>query len=178
MKEGPKGSKGVELVVVVDAENNVIGEAPRQEMRRNRLWHRATYVFVFDSAGRLHVQKRTMTKDVYPGYWDPAAGGVVLAGESCEEAARRELEEELGISNVPLRHAFDFRYEDEASHLWGGVYECVYDGPLRLQQEEVEDVVRMTPDEIQSRSTGEPFTPDGLVALKRLLGLRQARHES
>ena len=44
--------------------------------------HRSTYVLVFNSQGDLYVQKRTLTKDVFPGYFDVAAGGVVLAGET------------------------------------------------------------------------------------------------
>jgi isopentenyldiphosphate isomerase len=71
-----------EIVTIVDAHNNVVGSAPRWEMRAKRLPHRSTYILVFNSQGELFVQKRTMTKDVFPGYYDPATGGVVLAGES------------------------------------------------------------------------------------------------
>ena len=76
-----------EQVVIVDRENRPVGVAPRWEMRAGGLPHRATYILIFNAAGELHVQRRTMTKDVYPGYLDPAAGGVVLAGESYEESA-------------------------------------------------------------------------------------------
>ncbi|NIR17298.1 MAG: NUDIX domain-containing protein, partial [Desulfobacterales bacterium] len=72
-----------------------------------RLPHRATYILVFNSGGELYVQKRTQTKDVFPGYYDVAAGGVVLAGESYEEGAVRELLEELGIRGTPLEELFD-----------------------------------------------------------------------
>ena len=45
-------------------------------------------------------------RDVFPGYYDIAAGGVVLAGETYEAGARRELAEEVGIRDVPLAHQF------------------------------------------------------------------------
>ena len=74
-----------ELVTIVDKDNNEVGVVPRREMRSGRLRHRATYILVVKSKGELFVQKRTQTKDVFPGYYDVAAGGVVLAGESYEE---------------------------------------------------------------------------------------------
>jgi isopentenyldiphosphate isomerase len=97
-----------EIVVIVDEHNNVVGAAPRRQMRAQRLPHRSTYILVFNAQGALYVQKRTMTKDVFPGYYDPAAGGVVLAGESYEASAQRELYEEMGIRDVPLTPLFTF----------------------------------------------------------------------
>ena len=56
-----------EIVTIVDAENRVVGAAPRWQMRAEMLPHRATYILVFDHGGRLFLQKRTATKDIYPG---------------------------------------------------------------------------------------------------------------
>lgn len=156
-----------EIVSIVDAQNNVVGTAPRWEMRANRLIHRSTYILVFNPEGALYVQKRTMTKDVFPGYYDPATGGVVLAGESYEESAIRELEEEMGIRNVPLTRLFDFYFADERTRAWGGAFSCVYTGPLTLQEEEVESVSLLTPVEIFRRAQTEQFTPDGLYVVRR-----------
>jgi isopentenyldiphosphate isomerase len=156
-----------EIVAIVDTQNNVVGAAPRWKMRANRLIHRSTYILVFNSAGALYVQKRTMTKDVFPGYYDPATGGVVLAGESYEESARRELAEEMSIRNVPLTRLFDFYFAEERTQVWGGAFSCVYDGPLSLQEEEVESVSIMTIDEIFQRAQTQQFTPDGLYVVQR-----------
>jgi len=159
------GRAGAEIVVIVDREDNVVGSAPRSEMRARRLPHRATYILVLPSEGRLLVQKRTATKDVYPGLFDPVAGGVVLAGETYEEGAARELEEEMGISGVPLRREFKFWFEDAAIRVWGCVFSCHWSGPVTLQGEEVEYAVAMTFDEIEARP--EQFTPDGLFVVRR-----------
>lgn len=156
-----------EIVALVDGRNQVIGSAPRREMRARNLLHRSTYILVFNSHGEVYVQKRTMTKDVFPGYYDPATGGVVLAGESYEAGAVRELEEEMGIRQVPLTRLFDFYFSDPRSHVWGGAFTCTYDGPLTLQAEEVERVELMTIDEILQRAEQEPFTPDGLYVVRR-----------
>jgi isopentenyldiphosphate isomerase len=141
-------------------------------MRARNLPHRSTYILVFNARGELYVQKRTMSKDVFPGYYDPAVGGVVLAGESYEQGAVRELAEEMGIRNVPLSWLFDCYFADEHTRVWGGAFSCVYDGELVLQEEEVEDVALMTIDEILRRAETEPFTPDGLYVLRRYLEQR------
>ena len=158
-----------EPVIIVDQDNNEVGVVAREEMRAGRLAHRATYILVFNSKGQLFVQKRTLTKDVYGGYYDVAAGGVVLAGESYEMGALRELEEELGIKETPLTPVFDFYYEDTHIRLWGRAFTCVYDGELFLQAEEIESGDFMDVDEVFRLAESEPFTPDCLYALRRYL---------
>jgi isopentenyldiphosphate isomerase len=162
-----------EIVTIVDEHNVVVGTAPRREMRAKNLPHRSTYILVFTSQGELYVQKRTLSKDVFPGYYDPATGGVILAGESYEQGAVRELAEEMGIRDVSLTWLFDFYFTDERTRVWGGAFSCVYDGPLVLQEEEVEHVILMTPEEILRRAETEPFTPDGLSVVRRYLEQRQ-----
>jgi 8-oxo-dGTP pyrophosphatase MutT (NUDIX family) len=159
-----------EIVAIVDEHNNVVGAAPRREMRANRLPHRSTYILVFNSQGKLYVQKRTLTKDVFPGYYDIAAGGVVLAGETYEQGAERELEEEMGIRGVPLTRLFDFYFENEHTRLWGCAFSCLYDGEIVLQEEEVESGAFVQVSDILRRAEVEPFTPDGMYVLRRSLG--------
>lgn len=160
---------GDEIVLVVDRDNNETGRVPRLEMRTRGLPHRASYIMVFNSKGELFVQKRTRSKDIYPGYYDVAAGGVVLAGESYAESAKRELEEELGIRETVLTPHFTFFYEEETNQVWGRVYTCIYDGALILQAEEVESGFFAAPDEVLALSRKEPFTPDGIYVLQRYL---------
>ena len=158
-----------EIVTVVDEENRPVAELPRHRVRSENLRHRATYIFVFDRRGRVLVQRRTATKDVYPGYYDLAAGGVVAAGESYEECAEREAAEELGIRGTDLVSKFGFYYEDEGNRCFGHVFTCVHDGPFTLQAEEVESVDFLTVDEIAAGSVS-PVTPDTLLAFNRLGG--------
>ena len=159
-----------EIVAIVDNQNRVVGSAARWDMRRNRLPHRSTYILVFNSRGDLCVQKRTATKDVFPGYYDIAAGGVVLAGESYEAGARRELAEEVGVRGVPLAHQFVFHYADAYTQVWGSVFSCVYDGQLVLQEAEVESAAFMPVTDVLSHAEQASYTPDGLYVLRRYLG--------
>jgi 8-oxo-dGTP pyrophosphatase MutT (NUDIX family) len=158
-----------EIVLIVDKDNNETGSAFRHEMRARGLVHRAAYILVFNCKGELFVQKRTLYKDIYPGYYDVAAGGVVLAGETYEESARREVAEELGIRNADLSPQFTFFYEAGSNRVWGRVYSCIHDGKITLQTEEVESGFFSPPEEVLALSQKENFTPDGLYVLKRFL---------
>ena len=159
-----------EIVQIVDRANKVIDAVPRHIMRQQRLIHRASYILVFNSNSELFIQKRTLSKDIYPGYWDVAAGGVVLADESYEESASRELQEELGISDVQLQYQFDQYYEDQDNRVWGRIFTCTHDGPFVLQEEEIDHGRFLAMDKSFQLSTTEPFTPDGLEILEKVNG--------
>lgn len=167
-------SSSQELVAIADEADNLIGAAPRAEMRQRNLIHRATYVLVFNRRGRLFVQERTLTKDIYPGYLDIAAGGVVLAGEPYDESAERELAEELGITGVPLMPQFAFFYDRPDNRVHGRVYACTYDGPMTLQAEEVASGEFLEPVDCLTRLR-DRLTPDGVLVLERYLAGREGR---
>lgn len=157
-----------EIVQIVDSANRPIGAQPRAVMRQQRLIHRASYILVCNDSDELFIQKRTSTKDIYPGYWDIAAGGVVLAEESYDSSARRELAEELGVAATPLEYLFDHYYQDENNKVWGAVYRCRHNGPLVLQKEEVEYGVFLSVSEVLENRDHRLYTPDGVEILKRL----------
>jgi isopentenyldiphosphate isomerase len=137
-------------------------------MRSKRLLHRCTHALVRTSDNYFYVQKRSMLKDYCPGYFDPTPGGVVGAGEEYDLANDRECAEEMGIpEDVPKERLFEFFYEDERLQFFGAAYEVVYDGPVRLQQDEVESVHMMTMEEIVAGAVaGEGFTPDSIAACR------------
>ena len=86
---------------VVDKNDRILRYARRSDVHGNNLRHRAVHILIFDQAGDVYLQQRSRWKDRHPLKWDSSAAGHVAAGESYDETARRELEEELGI-NVPL----------------------------------------------------------------------------
>ncbi|MGO3568893.1 MAG: NUDIX hydrolase YfcD [Serratia grimesii] len=152
-----------EWVDIVDEQNEVIAQSSRQQMRAQRLRHRATYIVVHDGMGKILVQRRTDIKDFYPGWLDATAGGVVQSGENVLDSARREAEEELGIAGVPFAEHGLFYFEEEQCRVWGALFSCVSHGPFALQEEEVVEVSWLTPEEITARC--DEFTPDSLKAL-------------
>jgi isopentenyldiphosphate isomerase len=128
-----------EMVDWIDEQGRLVRSLPRAEMRRRNLLHRATATFVFHPDGRLFIQQRTMTKDVYPGLFDVCVGGTVVSGESFELNASREIGEELGVRGVPVYALFDHRFADDRTNNAIRVFACVYDGPVKFQLEEVAD---------------------------------------
>lgn len=157
-------------MVIVDARNREIGRASRARMRAEKLIHRASYVLVFNGRGEIFVQQRTLCKDLYPGFFDVAAGGVVQAGESYEESARRELLEELGITGELCRR-FDHFHDGADNRVWGRVFTCRHEGPMRLQPEEVAAGFFLPLEEVLRMSERQHFPPDGIEILRRCLPL-------
>jgi 8-oxo-dGTP pyrophosphatase MutT (NUDIX family) len=126
-----------ELVAVYGADGRPAGTASRERMRALNLTHAATATVVRDDHGRVHVHRRTDTKDLYPGRHDFAAGGVVAAGEDPHDAAVRELAEELGVTDVPLEPLGVAHFGDDHTDHWGHLFTATWDGPVRLQPDEV-----------------------------------------
>jgi isopentenyldiphosphate isomerase len=158
-----------ELVDVVDTEDHVVGRARRAEMRARRLRHRATYLLVFNRRGELFVHLRAATKDVYPSHWDVAVGGVVGAGESYDDGARRELAEELGIREAVPEPLFAIAYSDATNQVNGRVYRVTWDGPLTLQAEEIVRGEWLPLAAVRARLQTAPFCPDGVAVFERYL---------
>ncbi|PYL26272.1 MAG: ribosomal RNA small subunit methyltransferase A [Verrucomicrobia bacterium] len=94
-----------ELFLVVDKDDRILRYGRRSDVHGNNLRHRAVHILIFSEAGEVYLQQRSRWKDRHPLKWDSSAAGHVAAGESYDEAARRELEEELSM-NVPLGKIF------------------------------------------------------------------------
>src|SRR5437899_9415216 len=111
---------------IVDKNDRILGYANRSEVHGNNLRHRAVHILIFNRAGEVYLQQRSRWKDRHPLKWDSSAAGHVAAGESYDEAARRELEEELGM-NVPLGKIFKL----SASACTDQEFIWLYHGELR-----------------------------------------------
>ncbi|MGH3652223.1 NUDIX domain-containing protein [Glutamicibacter sp.] len=125
-----------EQAALFDERGREIGQAPRSRVRAENLRHGATGILVFNPEGEVFVHQRTMTKDVYPGLLDFAAGGVIQAGEDPDASARREAQEELGIDSdlVPLDQS---NYADAHTRYRAFRYWTIACGELSLQADEV-----------------------------------------
>jgi len=163
-----------ELVDVVDENDHVVRQATRREVRQGNLRHRSVYIFVFNPVGQLFVHRRTDTKDIFPGCWDVAVGGVLGAGEVYDRGAQRELEEELGIAGVRLRRLFPLRYDDAINRVCGMVYSCTVDTPLTLDAGEIAEGMWLDLAAVLERTQQSAFCPDGLEALRLYLAKLEA----
>jgi isopentenyl-diphosphate delta-isomerase type 1 len=120
-----------EPLEVVDENNRVIGIRKRSEIHREGLRHRSVHIFIFNARGELYLQKRSPAKDQYPGYWDSSAAGHLDPGETPEEAAHRELGEELGIT-AALTAVYRHPASPETGWEFVTLFSGTGDGPMRL----------------------------------------------
>lgn len=136
-----------ELFVVVDKKDNIIGYRTRKECHSDKsLIHRSVNIIIYDGDNIL-LQKRSMSKDLYPGLFTVSASGHVDKGESYMSTAKREMKEEIGI-NIPLKLVKKILIELPVETEVTAIYTGKYSGKLKLNKTEVEEVVKMTPREI------------------------------
>lgn len=149
-----------EIFDVVDAEDRVIGQAPRSEVHARGMLHRAVHILVFNTRGELLVQRRSASKDEFPLCFTTSASGHVSAGESYEESAPRELEEELGLRG-PLEFLAKFPASPETANEHSVVYRTVTDDVPVFDPVEIESGGYYRLDELLEMSSAEPekFSP-------------------
>lgn len=163
-----------ELLDIVDERDQVVGQARRGEAYARRLRHRCTFILARNAAGEVFVHRRTPRKLVFPSLYDMFVGGVVGAGESYDEGALREAEEELGVSGLPApTPLFKFLYETPEHTWWSSVYEIRCDVPVNPQADEVAWHTFLTEDELNRRLDEWDWVPDGLEAYHRFLAWRR-----
>ena len=119
------------LLPLTDELGHIVGRATRGECHGgSMLLHPVVHLHVFNPEGALFLQRRPEWKDIQPGRWDTAVGGHVDWGETIDEALRREVSEEIGLTDFTptflCRYVFESRRERELVH----VYQAVTDHPL------------------------------------------------
>jgi isopentenyl-diphosphate Delta-isomerase len=89
---------GEELIDIIDAHGVLTGIAvPRTEAHAKGLWHRTVHVWLINSRNELLIQKRAANKESHPNLWDISCAGHIKSGQTSQDAAICELQEELGI---------------------------------------------------------------------------------
>ncbi|MEU8360973.1 NUDIX domain-containing protein [Nonomuraea sp. NPDC048882] len=157
-----------ELVERVDERDRVLGVVDRAEAERRRWMHRIATTICRDPIGRILVLRRAEQHARFPGHYDVMVGGAVNVGESYEDAAARELAEELG-ADVPVRFMFKFLCLDGVGPVWFGVHEAVISQPLVPDASEIAWNAWLTELELREVVDRWPFVPGGREALRRYL---------
>ena len=169
-RHGGMSNPDAELVQHVDANGVVLGMVSRSEMRARNLCHRAVFVVVHSEDGRLLAHRRSKFKDLWPGRWDIAVGGVVIGDESYELAASRELDEEIGIRGVHLEYLGDGKYRDTSVNVIGRCFRVQSNGPYIYRDGEVEETRLVTPLQLVQMTNDYRFVPDSMALVLPLLG--------
>jgi isopentenyl-diphosphate Delta-isomerase len=132
-----------ELIVLVDADDRIIGMGDKLETHRTGALHRAFSVMVWNSAGHLLLQKRASRKYHSGGLWTNACCGHPRPKEDIQAAARRRLKEEMGfactlspLGTITYRAELDRGMtEHELVHVFRGLH----DGKVAPDANEAED---------------------------------------
>ena len=157
-----------EMFPIVDEDGNIVSAATRGECHSgSKLLHPVVHLHVFNSQGDLFLQKRPEWKDIQPGKWDTAVGGHIDLGENVEQALKREVEEELGISDFTPERITHYVFESARERELVFVHKTTYDGPIHPSAET--DGGRFwTVQEILDNLGKGIFTPNFESELKRV----------
>ena len=161
----------MEYFDVVDDGDNVVGRRPGRECIRLGLLHRAIAILLFDEYGSLYVQRRADWMGWYPGRWTLSVMGHVSSGETYEQAAKRELSEELGVEcelkQIAKVKTPDWPYGDLIEREYLAVFEGHTTSPKIMLSEETEEGRFVGFKEFikMAKEQRDELTPDTLLAL-------------
>lgn len=127
-------------VIWVDEKDNVLGEITREKAHQEGLLHRVVVIYVVNDKGEIVVNERAKGERRL----DHSSAGHVDVGESYLDAAKRELEEELGIAGIELKEIGYAEAQDKKEN----IYDCKHmfrayvceAAPVKLKEDEVKSV--------------------------------------
>lgn len=157
-----------ELVERVDAQDRVLGVVSRGEAVREGWPHRVGVVVCRDGQGRFLVHRRAERLSRFPGHYELGVGGAAGVGESYEQAAARELREELGV-RAAVRLRFTFLNRGGLSPYWLGACDAVLQEIVACDPGEVAWHGWLTEAELRRALRQWTFTPDSQEVFDRYL---------
>jgi isopentenyldiphosphate isomerase len=147
---------------IVDEDGKEISIALRSVCHdgRSMLLHPVVHMHLFNSMGEVFLQKRAMSKDLLPGFWDTSVGGHVSPGESAEEALKREAQEELGIRNFKFRFAVKYIWESKRERELVYSFTGISETAPQINRDEIDDGRFWSLKEIRGNLNRNIFTPN------------------
>ncbi len=118
-----------EKVILVNEQDEAIGEMEKLEAHKQGALHRAFSVFIFNDKNELLLQRRALNKYHSAGLWTNTCCSHPRPGETIYAAAQRRLKEEMGL-DAELIHKGFFIYktpfengltEHELDHVFIGI---------------------------------------------------------
>ncbi len=160
-----------ELFPIVDEEGVVVGSATRQQCHSGaKLLHPVVHLHVFDSDGRLFLQKRSMAKDIQPGKWDTAVGGHVDYGETVATALLREAEEELSLTVRNPEKLYTYIFESDVERELVNTFCCTASAEeISVDPDEISEGRFFTMAEVEAMISKGLTTPNFALEFDKLM---------
>lgn len=146
---------------IVTPEGETTGKATRKECHSgSKLLHPVVHLHLFNALGELYLQKRSMNKDIQPGKWDTAVGGHVDYGETVDDALKREVREELGVTCFEPEKLGSYVFESAIEKELINSYKTIYNGTITPDTDELDGGRFWTLPEIKETLGKNIFTPN------------------
>ena len=150
-----------EMFPLVDEQGNIIGAITRGEAHDgSKKLHPVVHLHVFNSKGEIYLQKRPAWKDIQPSKWDTACGGHIDLGEDVKTSLKREVREELGITDFTPQDMGHYVFESACEKELVYVHKTIYNGDIQPSKEELDGGRFWSRDEILSNIGQNIFTPN------------------
>ena len=151
---------GEEIIDIVNEKNEVVGAAPRKGIHNTKLMHRSIHMFLLNPDGRIWLEKRALTTDTFPGYYNSSAAGHISQGESYLEGAQREVVEELGIEGLNLKQVHMLKASEETSNEFVAFFVAESDAKPRVNEEATTSLHLYSVEQIDEMiASGGKFVP-------------------
>jgi len=158
----------MEFLDIVNKNDEVIGNASKEEIYKKSLCHRIVHVLIFNDKDEMALQLRSAKVSFCPKHWSTTVGGHVQSGESYEEAAIREYNEELGTKSKLEKFSKNYYEAEGTPNKFLATFKTIFKGPFHPDLEVVEKVNFFTIEKIKEMvENGQNFHPELLFLLKK-----------
>jgi isopentenyldiphosphate isomerase len=163
-----------EKIAIVETAGNIIKYVYRSQTKDSYTW-RIICIWIENDKGQVLLQQRSKSKKLGPGLWTCAVEGTVEGNDSYADTARREIYEEIGLTDFELEKAGKILYKSDFGSRLAQGYKVKCNWPLSkfvAQPEEVEQLKwvdrKVVIDQLK---LGHPDFPDSSKAWLEMFNL-------
>jgi isopentenyldiphosphate isomerase len=150
-----------EWVPLVDEQGRITGKAPRSQVHNgSKLLHPVVHLHVINHNKAILLQKRPMSKLIQPGKWDTAVGGHISAGETLEQALKKEASEEIGLVDFSAKLVKSYKWESQVENELVYMFVTFDFKNFKVHSDEVEEARFWTKKQIENNLGKGVFTPN------------------
>lgn len=165
----------MERIILVDKKDNIIGHEEKLKAHENGgVLHRAFSIFIFNKAGKMLLQKRSVKKYHFGGLWTNSCCSHPNEGENLEAATTRKLFQEFGF-NTDITEKFSFIYKETddnsglTEHEFDHVFTGEFNGIPNPNPDEIDEYKWVAISELKKdmKKSPEKYTPWFKIAISK-----------